>query len=346
VGNFFRLVLSRYYTQQIPLPIGVLFGGLSGVGKTTMARVIGSSLNCKNRNGVDPCGECASCKAIWRGEGGVWEIDASFFGLIENIRELRGRLTSFSFSEYQVVILDECHMMSREAFNVLLKLLEDPPEKVLFVLVTTEPEKVLDTVRSRLIEFRFRALPNKLVLDYLKELLKTEGVSYEESLLQRIYFLSNYNFRDVLMNLEYLAIIGEGKITVDVVERALGNIFLFDQLLENLLKGDFEKSFELYAEFSQFQSNSAIFLQNLINFVVESLKWALKEGRDATKYMVVLRCTYKFLHGRLVIKGEAAIKLLLFDIISALRGPSVVEKGSVAVLRGSEILDELIKVDV
>jgi DNA polymerase-3 subunit gamma/tau len=320
-----------------------LFGGFSGVGKTTMARVIGSSLNCINRDGVEPCGECSACKAIWRGEGAVWEIDASFFGLTDNIRELRDKLSSYSFASYQVVILDECHMMSKEAFNVLLKVLEEPPKNVMFVLVTTEPNKVLDTVRSRLLEFRFKAIPTSVVLIALSKLLEKEGVTCNPGLLERIYALSNTNFRDALTSLEQLAILGDKVITPELVKGSLGDVQLFDRLVEQMLLGNFDTTMVLFEEYYNFQSNVAIFIENLINFVVERISGLMRDGQDTTKYMMVLRSIYRFLNGRFVVKGKSAIRILLYDIVTSFSKSGPVTRGTVSALSNEDVLDILTK---
>jgi len=327
VVTFFERVLRRYYEEGATLPMGALFGGHSGVGKTTLARVIASSLNCPNRKDVEPCGKCQSCNQIVSGSGGVMEIDASFFGSVEKVRLLRERLSSYSFSEYEVVIIDECHMMSREANNVLLKLFEEPPERVLFLLCTTEPHKLLDTVRSRLVEFRFTIIPTSDVLRALKSLLKKEGVKCDASLLTKVYKLSNNNFRDVIVSLETLAMLGHAEITDAMLTEAFGDIHFFDKLIDTLRRGDYPEAVALYDAFYVHQSDFRLFLENLIQNLSDRLKQAMLAGDEVSSwYAHCLRTLYEYGRIRIgMISGSAAVRLLLLLLMPSQLSSSVAE---------------------
>lgn len=319
VTTFFEIILKNYFEKGTDLPVGALFGGHSGVGKTTIARVIASSLNCQNRNGYEPCGECSSCQSIVQGTGGVLEIDASFFGLVDNIRHLRDRLASYSFRDYQVVIIDECHMLSREASNVLLKLFEEPPEKVFFILCTTEVEKILDTVRSRLVEFRFSVIDQGEVLNFLQEVLKQEGVTCDIKLLQQLIFVANNNVRDMLVSLEQLSVVSGGDIKEEHLTSAYGDVFIVEKIVDALRAGDYVDALSLYDKHAIFQADFKYLLNGVIRVLGNRLQTSLvRGGADAKWYADSLRQIYNFLHGRLLmLEGSSAARLLFSLLVPA-----------------------------
>jgi DNA polymerase III subunit gamma/tau len=319
---FFQGVLKRYFEEGVQLPMGALLGGHSGVGKTTIARIIAASLNCPNRTGVEPCGECPNCKQIIEGVGGVMEIDASFFGSVENVRKLRERLSSYSFSDYEVVIIDECHMMSRESNNVLLKLFEEPPECVLFLLCTTEPNKLLDTVRSRLVEFRFTIIECYDVVTALQEILKKEGITCKPLLLEKLYKLSNNNFRDVIVSLETLALLGNTKITDEMLTETYGDVYFFDKLIDVLRKNEYPEAVALYDTFFVHQSDLKFFIDNLIGNFSDRLKTALLDGDEISSWYVhCLRTVYEFSRTRIgLLSGASVVRLLLLLLLPSEMG--------------------------
>lgn len=347
VVNFFKAVLGRYYLEGGELPVGFLFGGRSGVGKTTLARIIGASLNCDKRSGVEPCGECASCQRIMSGEGSVIEVDASFFGLVDNIRELRDQLQMYSVSAYKVVILDEAHMMSKESFNVLLKLLEEPPAKTLFILCTTESEKVLETVRSRLLEFRFVAIPQNVVFAYLDKLLKRENVQCDSSIYVRLYRLSDDNLRNVIVSMEQLALLGKGKVDKDLVVKTFGDIFVFEKILDGIKVGDYGRVIELYRTYNTFYTDFVRFLNGFLRIAGDYFLAAILKGSsDVLFYGTLFRAIYRFQQTAVSLKGEAAANLFFHSIIMEVAGEiktsaAVVEILNEGVLTEEEALDLL-----
>lgn len=324
--DFFEIVLGEYYKNQKPLPAGALFGGSSGVGKTTVARVVAASLNCDKRVGVEPCGTCESCYQITQGLGGVMELDAAFCGLVDNIRELGDRLVSYSFAEYQVVIMDECHQMSKEALNALLKLLEEPPENVFFILITTDVSEIVkksEAVVSRLLEFRFKPIRWVEVEKFLKGLLNREDTKCSLELCYELYYLSGYNLREVLVTLEHLSVLGKGEITRKLVEEAYGDVTVVREIIMQLKKGDFVKATELFDEFQIFQPDFKVFIRRFVDYLGDLLKKALKVGtRDGLLYGAMLKCTYGFISNRIVYQGKPAAKLLFYEIISSVGGLS------------------------
>jgi len=342
IVRFCVAVLKQHYSAGKNLPVGLLFGGRSGVGKTTLARIVGASLNCENREGVEPCGKCPSCENIFAGVGGVREIDASFFGLVDNIRELRRQLSTYSVFNYQVVILDEAHMMSRESFNVLLKLLEEPPDKTMFILCTTEAHRVLETVRSRLSEFRFTSIEYHVVISYLKSLLKEEGVECEEKIYKRLYRLSGENLRDVIVSMEQLVQLGGGKITEKEACEVFGDVFVFEKVLNAIKLRDYGLAVKLYQQYAVFYTDFTYFLNGFLMVAGDYFILALKTGSSESMFFGSLFTSiYRFQSSVGYLKGEAAAKLFFHVLIKEVKGDvhkQVVEKKYVLEEKAFELL--------
>src|ERR1700712_5062873 len=203
-----------------------LFCGTRGVGKTSMARILAKALNCEKFDAPtpNPCGKCNSCTAIARGEDiDVIEIDAASNRGIENVRDI---ISNAQFrparSRFKVYIIDEVHMLSKAAFNALLKTLEEPPEHVKFILATTEAEKVLQTILSRCQRYDFRNIPTREIAAHLKEVTKSEGLEAEEDALLLVAKAGAGSMRDSLSLLDRLLSVGEKRLTVEMIEQLLG----------------------------------------------------------------------------------------------------------------------------
>ena len=181
-----------------------IFSGARGVGKTTAARILAKALNCVNGPTPEPCGVCDSCKEIAAGSSlDVIEIDAASNRGIDQIRELREMVRyAPAASRSKVVILDEAHMLTGEASNALLKTLEEPPERVIFVMATTQPEDLEDTIRSRSQHFHFRALTFNEITDRLKYIASKENLKIEDGALAVIARMAEGSMRDALSLLE------------------------------------------------------------------------------------------------------------------------------------------------
>ena len=215
-----------------------LFSGPRGCGKTTSARILARTLNCEKAPVADPCGECQSCRDLARGGPGsvdVIEIDAASHGGVDDARDLRERAFFAPVaSRYKVYIIDEAHMVSTQGFNALLKLVEEPPEHLRFIFATTEPEKVIPTIRSRTHHYPFRLIPPRTLSDYLAELCDKEGVKIDPAALPLVVRAGAGSARDSLSVLDQLlGGAGPGGVTYDVATNLLG--YTPDNLLDEVV---------------------------------------------------------------------------------------------------------------
>ncbi|QVT77999.1 DNA polymerase III subunit gamma/tau [Nocardioides aquaticus] len=185
-----------------------LFSGPRGCGKTTSARILARALNCELAPVADPCGQCQSCRDLARGGPGsidVIEIDAASHGGVDDARDLREKAFFAPVrSRYKVYVIDEAHMVTTQGFNALLKLVEEPPPHLRFIFATTEPDKVIPTIRSRTHHYPFRLIPPRLLSSYLGELCAREGVPIEPAAVPMVVRAGAGSARDTLSVLDQL----------------------------------------------------------------------------------------------------------------------------------------------
>lgn len=231
-----------------------LFTGPRGTGKTTTARILAKALNCVNRapNG-SPCNVCASCVAITEGSSlDVLELDAASHNSVDDIRDIKVSVTTVASSatSKRVFVLDEAHMLSKAAGNALLKTLEEPPEHVHFVLATTEPYKLLDTIRSRSQRFDFHPVPIEELAGHLSVIADREGYKTDPAALIAIARHAGGSVRDSLSLLEQVSALGAGSVDVAGVRRALGlaDSEAFMRLVDAVASQDAKAALELVAE--------------------------------------------------------------------------------------------------
>ncbi len=222
-----------------------LFSGPRGCGKTTSARILARALNCEQAPIADPCGECESCRDLARGGPGsidVIEIDAASHGGVDDARDLREKAFFAPVkSRYKVYIIDEAHMVTTQGFNALLKLVEEPPPHLRFIFATTEPDKVLPTIRSRTHHYPFRLIPPRLLSSYLGELCDKEGVEIEAAALPLVVRAGGGSARDTLSVLDQLlGGAGPAGVTYDLATGLLGYTpdTLLDDVVDAFAAGD------------------------------------------------------------------------------------------------------------
>ncbi|NIA08181.1 MAG: DNA polymerase III subunit gamma/tau, partial [Actinobacteria bacterium] len=203
-----------------------LFTGVRGVGKTSAARILAKSLNCLESKAPTPkpCLKCSSCTAVHQGEDiDVIEIDGASNNKVENIHELcQNAVYRPNRSRFKVYIIDEVHMLTNQAFNALLKTLEEPPEHVKFIFATTEPQKIPATILSRCQRYDFRTIGESDIAQHLQKILQSEKIPAEQAAVEHIARLAAGSMRDALSILDQLLSVGQKKLTSAQLEQTLG----------------------------------------------------------------------------------------------------------------------------
>jgi len=234
--NFISITLKQALKTKKISP-AYLFNGPRGTGKTSSARIFAKSLNCQafEEPTINPCGKCDLCRQITDGNAlDIIEIDAASNTGVENIREIieRARFAPTQ-ARWKVYVIDECHMLSTAASNALLKTIEEPPSRVVFILATTNPERVLNTIQSRCQKFDFRRISPSDIFKHLSEIAEKESIEYEIQALKMIAKRSNGGMRDAQSLLEQLNLL-PGGITINNIQDLLGEVS--ETELTNLIK--------------------------------------------------------------------------------------------------------------
>ncbi len=237
VGQKFISITLKQALLTKKIAPAYLFNGPRGTGKTSSARIFAKSLNCQafDQPTITPCCKCDLCRQITDGSAlDIIEIDAASNTGVENIREIieRARFAPTQ-ARWKVYVIDECHMLSTAASNALLKTIEEPPSRVVFILATTNPERVLNTIKSRCQKFDFRRISPSDIFQHLSEIAEKESIKYEVAALKMIAKRSNGGMRDAQSLLEQLNLLPEG-ITINNIQNLLGEVS--ESELTNLIK--------------------------------------------------------------------------------------------------------------
>ena len=288
---------------------GYLFSGLRGVGKTTTARVLAKTLNCLNLVDNNPCGKCQNCIEITESRSlDVIELDGASNRGIDEIREIKETVKYPPISsQYKIFIIDEVHMLTKEAFNALLKTLEEPPENVLFILATTDSYKIPDTILSRVLRFDFKKITNKVLSEHMANILDKENIKYDETSLNIIAFKADGSVRDSLSILDRIISYSDEFISHDLVKESLGIIEdkVYLDLLNSIIKGNQSSLLKQIKEvvdsgysidnfisgFNSFLSNCLIFIsgynnKGLVNS--ETIEW-IKDNKSNLTSIDIMR---------------------------------------------------------
>lgn len=232
-----KTLLSEIKADQINH--SYLFVGPRGTGKTSVAKILAKTVNCKETNEGNPCNKCVSCTQINNNQtNDIVEIDAASNNGVDEIRELKSKINLVpSSSKYKVYIIDEVHMMTTQAFNALLKTLEEPPKHVIFVLATTDPQKIPLTILSRCQRFDFKKIGDTKISEKLREIANTENVKIDDQSLIEISRLSDGGMRDALSILDQVIAYSEKEVTIDDVYSVSGTISASEihNLIENII---------------------------------------------------------------------------------------------------------------
>ena len=311
---------------------GYLFSGSRGVGKTTTARVLAKTLNCLDIEDMQPCNRCQNCLSITESRSlDVIELDGASNRGIDEIREIKETVKYPPISgKYKIYIIDEVHMLTKEAFNALLKTLEEPPNNVVFVLATTDSHKIPETILSRTLRFDFKKISILNITNHILNILKEEKIEYEEPALNLIAKKADGSVRDALSILDRIISYSNNLITYDLVKESLGIIEdeVYLDLLELIIKSD-QKSLLIKIKdiidygysienfiggFNSFLSNALLYASgfNKKDFLNESVeKWIIsnKELINTIDLMRIINELQKFeINSKKLLQPEIALE--------------------------------------
>lgn len=278
VGQPATQLFLRQMVKLDRIPTALLFAGVRGTGKTTTARILAAALNCTEDN--RPCGTCPPCKETFDSSSpDVLEIDAASNGLVDDIRDLRQRLFYRQSGRKRVVILDEAQSISPQGFNALLKQLEEPPPDTHFLLLTTEENKILPTVASRCMPFRFLRLNVRDIANRLADVARAEGYACEDGLLLCIAEAADGAMRDALVQFQQVTVVG--MTTAEQYQRVLGRPDHAPAILKRLIAHDLPGALDATATALTRAANPGQITDDLSGCLVDILK--LRNGGEIAR---------------------------------------------------------------
>ena len=287
VGQAHVVQALKNALDQKRLHHAYLFTGTRGVGKTTLARILAKSLNCEKGISSSSCGICTACTEIDQGRYvDLIEVDAASNTQVDNMRDLLDNAQyAPTQGQFKIYIIDEVHMLSKSAFNAMLKTLEEPPEHVKFILATTDPQKVPVTVLSRCLQFNLKQMPSQSISEYLEKILKEEGLAYEINALYLIAKAANGSMRDALSILDQGIAYCGGTIEEATIKRMLGTIdqsYLFN-LMHAVIEQDGLKAIEIAKQMNERNLSFDAALLDLANLIQTiSVAQAIPDSLEAS----------------------------------------------------------------
>ena len=287
VGQTHVVQALKNALDQKRLHHAYLFTGTRGVGKTTLARILAKSLNCEKGISSSPCGICSKCTEIDQGRFvDLIEVDAASNTQVDNMRDLLDNAQyAPTQGQFKIYIIDEVHMLSKNAFNAMLKTLEEPPEHVKFILATTDPQKVPVTVLSRCLQFNLKQMTSLSISEYLEKILKEEAIEYEVNAIYLIAKAANGSMRDALSILDQGIAYCGNKIEEATIKKMLGAIdqsYLFN-LIHAVIEQDGQKAIEIAKQMNERNLSFEAALNDLANLIQTiSVAQAIPDALEAS----------------------------------------------------------------